>query len=1309
MAAGLPEVHSPTSITQHGLWLLDRLQSGSPAFHVPLCLRIAGRLDRAELAAAVNGILRRHEALRTRFPWFEDGPVQLVEPFVPRPLKQVDLEALPPEVRHAEADRLVAAELRRPFSLDQEPPLRRLLARCGSDEHVLLLTAHHLVVDGGSLNVLTEELGILYRSFAAGEAPRLAEPRLRYSEYARWQRSRLAGEFLDRLVTYWKKRLEPPIPVLDLPADRPRTAPRGTRGGMVRRPLPAPLIERLRGLAASRGATFFLVLLSAFEVLLARWSGQEDFVVGIPVLHRDHPDREHLVGLLVEMLPLRADLRGDPSFLDLLSRTRETFLADVAHQDLPLATLVETIRPPADLARPLLLQAMLALDPPLARPDFPGLYATWQFPETGAAKLELSLELLEDEGWLEGFWEYNRDLFDGTTIERMATHLETLCGGILRAAEGRLSYLSLMTAAEASQLQAWNQTHADRPRDLCAHEMFEAQADRAPGREAARCAGEVATYGALEERANRLARYLRSRGLAMEGRVGICLDRSLDMVVAVLAVLKAGGAYVPLDPAYPRERLAFMVRDAGLKALVTQESLAGVYGDFPGATVKVDADRERIAALPSSRPARGTHPEALAYVIYTSGSTGQPKGVGVPHGALVNFLQSMRRAPGLSPAATVLALTTLSFDISGLEILLPLVTGARVVVAPARAGGDVESLLPLLAEATMVQATPVTWRLLADADWRAAGRRILCGGEALPRELADRLLAGGAELWNLYGPTEATIWTSVDRVVPGDGPVLLGGPIANTEMHVVDGGLHLVPAGVAGELLIGGDGLARSYVGRPGLTAERFVPNPFGEPGSRLYRTGDLARRRGDRIEFLGRIDHQIKLRGFRIEPGEIEAVLVCHPAVAAAVVMPRQDGDGDRRLVAYVVPAQGSFASGIASELRAFLGSRLPEHMLPAAFVPLAALPLTASGKVDRGALPAPEQERPSIRTEYLAPRNAVEQSLSEMWSKVLGIDSIGIDDDFFELGGQSLQVIQVVFRIRSRLGRDLPLSSLQRASTIRALAELLGQGAAPSHFNPLVCLQPAGERRPFFCIHGAGGQVLRYIPLARALGTGRPFWALQAPGLGPGEKPFTTVEEMAACYLDAIREVQRTGPYLLGGYSLGGLIAYEMARRLEAEGERVAFLGLIDMGAEEGAAMDSWDDLQVLVFWTRLFGLEVSAEQLAVIPPERRLERLLEIAKSMQRLPSEFTVADARRYLRVHQQTLWATRAYVPGTYGGRLILFKGDEGPDSGDTLGWQRVAAGTEILRVSGSHDQILSMPHLEHLAARLRETLDRADP
>jgi thioesterase domain-containing protein len=569
------------------------------------------------------------------------------------------------------------------------------------------------------------------------------------------------------------------------------------------------------------------------------------------------------------------------------------------------------------------------------------------------------------------------------------------------------------------------------------------------------------------------------------------------------------------------------------------------------------------------------------------------------------------------------------------------------------------------------------------------------------------LLAGGAELWNLYGPTETTIWSSVDRVVPGGGPVLLGGPIANTEIHVVDPGLHPVPAGVVGELVLGGAGLARGYLGRPDLTAERFIPNPFGEPGSRLYRTGDRARRRGDRIEFLGRIDHQVKVRGFRIELGEIEAALTRHPAVAAAVVTARQEAWGSR-LVAYVVPEPGGPAPGGMSELRDFLGRQLPEHMVPASFVPLDALPLTANGKVDRRALPAPDQERPSLRAAYLAPRNAVERILTEIWSQVLGIEPVGVRDNFFELGGHSLLAIHVMTHLRSRLERDLPLPALLRAPTIEALAALLEEGAAP-RYNPLVCLQPAGEKRPFFCIHGAGGQVLRYVPLARSLGGRRPFWALQARGLTTVEEPHATVEEMAACYLAAIRTIQPAGPYLLGGYSLGGLIAYEMARRLEADGERVAFLGLIDMGAEEAAGMDTWDDLQVLAFWTRLFGMPVSVEQLAALPAEGRLERLLEIARSMQRLPPGFTVDDARRYLRVHQITLWATRAYVPGLYGGKVTLFKGDQDSDSEHTLGWKKVAAATETLSVRGGHDTILSMPHLETLVACLGEALDRADP
>ncbi|MES1240102.1 MAG: amino acid adenylation domain-containing protein [Acidobacteriota bacterium] len=1282
----------PASISQRGLWVLDRLQGGSPAYHVPLAVRLRGALEPAALSAAVGGLLLRHEALRTRLPMVDGEPVQGVAPFEPAAVPLIDLEALPAARREEEVRGGMADELPRPFALETGPLVRTQLFRLDSRDHILFLAAHHVTLDGWSLEVMVRELAALIQGRVVPPPP------YQFGDFAVWQRRFLDSPAADRLRAYWVERLRARPPRLELPVDRPRPALQSQRGAVLRQSLAAPLAGRLRDLGRRHGATLFTVLLAAFQTLLARVSGQDDVLVGSPVANRPHPDLESVVGFFTEVLVLRADLSGDPAFLAMLERSRESLLRDQAHQGLPFERVVDAVQAERDPSLPQLFQAMLTLNIPPAPMEIPGVQARRLAPEIRTAKFDLSLELSEPsepsempEG-IEAAWEHNRDLFDGATIARLASWWHTLLAEIAEDPARRLSDLPLLPPEERRQLLETGRARMLFPTGSCIHALFEAQAGLRPGAVALVCAGESLTYGELDAKANRLAHHLRSLGVGPEVRVGVCLERSAEMVAALLSVLKAGGAYVPLDPSYPEERLRFMAEDSGARVLVTAAFL--------------EADREAIQSAPATAPEPWVSPDSLAYVIYTSGSTGRPKGVGVTHRALASFLESMRREPGLTGEDTLVALTTIAFDIAALEIFLPLSVGARVVLAAAGEGGDGPRLAALLAGcgATVAQATPVTWRVLLDAGWRAEGLKILCGGEALPRDLADRLLGSGAELWNLYGPTETTVWSAAGRVPPGPEAVRIGGPIANTEIHLLDARAQLVPEGVTGEIYIGGAGLARGYLGRPELTAERFVPHPFGaEPGARLYRTGDLARRHGGAVEVLGRTDHQVKLRGFRIELGEIEAALAACPGVVQTVVVARNDGGAGPRLVAYLV-SRGDSAQ---QDLRELLAGRLPEYMIPSAFVRLDTLPLTANGKVDRRALPAPESgatERPA----FVEPRSAAERALAEIWARELGHDPIGIHDNFFDLGGHSLLAIRMLTGVRARFGRDLPLLSVLRAPTVERFAKLLEEKAPAARYSPLVCLQPAGKETPFFCVHPAGGQVLRYVPLARLLGGERPFHALQARGLSTDDEPFASVEEMAACYLPAIRSIQPRGPYLLGGYSLGGLVAYEMACRLEREGEAVSLLALIDMGADDGAGMDSWDDVQVLCFWARLFAIPLPEEEIRSLPADRRLGHALEVARGMNRLPPEFTEADARRYIRVHQTTLWATRAYVPPRYGGRVTLFRGEDEPESEHTLGWSKVAeGGVEVHSVSGGHHTILSMPHIQILAERLGACLAQA--
>ena len=1012
----------PLSFAQQRLWFIDQLDPGSPLYNIPAALRVEGPLDGAVLALCLGEIVRRHEALRTVFAAPDGSPVQVIQPAEPFPLPVVDLAGLPESTREALALTLVGEEAGRPFDLTRGPMLRGLLLRLGDRDHAVALTMHHITSDGWSRGILVREVAALYAAFAANRPSPLPELPVQYADFAVWQASWLEGEVLEQEIDFWRRQLAGLPPLLTLPTDRPRPAVQSSRGAIRPVRLPAELARQAEALGRREGATLFMVLLAGFQALLAGHSGQQDLAVGTPIAGRNRVEIEGLIGFFVNTLVLRGDLTGGPSFRELLGRVRETALSAHTHQDVPFERLVQELSPERSLAHTPLFQVMLILqNAPAESLEIQDLRLRPVVTTGTTAKFDLTLALEEWSGGLMGTLEHSTDLFDATTIDRLIGHFERLLTAALAAPELALSRLPLLFPAERHQLLfEWNDTAVPPSPGVLLHELFEAQAARTPDAPAAAFHGETLTYAALNARADRLARHLRRLGCDPESRVGVALERSLDLIVTLLGVLKAGAAYVPLDPDYPRERLAFVLEDAAPRVLITE-------------TPRLDSDpldRGLGAPVPGDDG-------QLAYVLYTSGSTGRPKGVGVPHRALVNFLGSMRRTPGFSPGERLLAVTSLSFDIAALEIFLPLTTGGCVELASREEAADGTLLAVRLraSGASVMQATPATWRMLLDSGWTGdPDLRALSGGEALPRDLAASLAGRTRELWNLYGPTETTVWSATARIRPEEsGPVSIGRPIADTRIHLLDPELQTVPLGASGELWIGGTGLARGYLGRPDLTAERFLPDPlaaeWGEPGGRLYRTGDLARHLpGGRMEVLGRIDHQIKIRGFRIELGEIEAVLAALPGIREAVVVARESPSGDRRLVAYVV------GDAKADDMLQALHERLPDYMVPSAFVVLPALPLTPNGKVDRKALPAPEWQ--GAEASYQAPRTPVEEVLAGIWAEVLGLERVGATGHFFELGGHSLLATQVMSRLRGALGVEMPLRDLFAAPRLADLA---------------------------------------------------------------------------------------------------------------------------------------------------------------------------------------------------------------------------------------------------------------------------------
>jgi amino acid adenylation domain-containing protein len=1033
----------PLSFAQQRLWFLSRLEPQSSAYNVLAALHLEGAVDVAALEHGLAGLVRRHESLRTTFSSNEGRPLQVIAPSWQVAVEQVDLSALPQAERLPEARRRVSEAGERPFDLERGPLLRALLVRLGEREHVLLLSMHHVVSDGWSMGVLVREMAALYGEATTGVQATLAPLPVQYADYAAWQRDWLRGESLETQLAYWRQQLGGAPRALELPTDRPRQRVQTSRGAHLPVRLGRELTEALEALCRREGVTPFMALLAALQVLLSRYSGQDDVCVGSPVAGRGRVETEGLIGFFVNTLVLRTKLAGNPTFRELLGRVRESTLGAYAHQDVPFEKLVEALQPERDLSRTPLFQVMLALqNAPLPELSLPGLTLRPLELERKSSKFDLAFSFSGQEGELRGTVEYNSDLFDGGTVSRMFTHLCTLLECAVREPTRRLAELPLLSAAEERRLLVeWNDTRREPSSLACAHQLFEAQVARTPDAPAVSFAGRTLTYRELDTRANQLAWHLRERGVGPEVKVGLCVERSPELVVGILGVMKAGGAYLPLDPGYPRERLAFMLEDAGAPLLVTQASLVARLPSFEGRRVLLDAEQAQVERQPGTPPPSGVWADGAAYVIYTSGSTGLPKGTVLTHRGLVNTALAAGEEHGVRPDSRVLQFASIGFDASVCEVFSTLVAGACLCLAPR------EELLPgpplvetlVKQRISMVTLTPTVLARLEPAGLEAV-ETIISAGEACTPEVVGKWKAG-RKLLNGYGPTEVTVCATLHKEVEAQGAGVIGRPWRNVRVYVLDGAMRPVPVGVAGELYVGGEGLARGYLGRAELTAEKFVPDALsGEAGARLYRTGDVVKWvEGGALEYVGRADAQVKVRGFRIELGEVEAVLRQQPGVADAVVVVREDVPGNKQLVAYLV------GSGLeVAALRTGLRERLPEHMVPSSFLVLPALPLLPSGKVDRKALPAPDASQQRAGETFAPPQTETERALATLWQEVLQVPKVGLHDRFFDLGGNSLTLVQLHSRMRSQLGIDVPLTELFQYPSIGALAAYLLQRAA-------------------------------------------------------------------------------------------------------------------------------------------------------------------------------------------------------------------------------------------------------------------------
>jgi amino acid adenylation domain-containing protein len=1042
----------PLSYAQERMWFLSQLNPNSAFYNIPTALKLTGNLDIAALEQTLNKIVERHEVLRASILTVNGRAMQVVSESAGFTLSIVDLSQLPEQQAKRESQRLRISEASRGFDLQRGPLFRAVLTKLTESEHVIMFTMHHIVSDGWSMGILVREVAQLYDAYTKGKPSPLKKLSIQYTDYAVWQRDQLRGEHLQKLLAYWRGQLEGKSLAFELPNDYRRPPIQSFDGAKYYFMLEGELVAGLRALSRRAGATLFMVLMAGYHALLHRYSGQESICVGAPVAGRARMATESLIGLFVNTVVIPAALRGDPCFEDLVSQVKRTVIGAYEHQELPFEKMVEEIQPERDLSRSPLFQVMFALqNASVEKLDLEGLTIKRLDMQPRTSKFDMTLNIAEAEKSLAGSIEYCTRLFDEKTIIRMADHFRQLLTSAVENPKAPLSELPLLTVGKERQLLAeWNDSTVEYKEPHCIHRLFESQVERAPDAVAVAFEGKLLTYAEINRKANQLAHYLRSRGIGPEKLVGVFMERSLEMVIALLGILKAGGAYAPLDPSYPEERLKQMADGREIVALLTQSHLRRRAPQAAAESICVDADWQIISEHVDTNPVGGAEPDNLAYVIYTSGSTGRPKGVMIAHRAICNRLLWMQDFYGIVQEDRVLQKTPFSFDVSVWEFFWPLLNGARLVVARPEGHKDSQYLVSLIVEQRISVLHFVPSMLKAflqeeDLEKCKSLRHVICSGEALTFDLQTRFFkVFEAELSNLYGPTEAavdvTYWLCLRdgerKVVP------IGRPIANTQIYVLDKHMRPAPVGIPGELYIGGAGVGRGYLGAADLTATKFIPDPFKGAGGRLYRTGDLARYLDDgTTEYLGRIDDQVKLHGFRIELSEIETALNNHPAVDDSVVVVREDISNDKRLVAYIIPRREQ--SPTAGELRAYLKLKLPDYMIASTFVIRESLPLTSSGKLDRKRLPAPDAVRLDLEASYVPPQGELEELIAGVWQDVLGIPKVGVKDNFFDLGGHSFLTLQVHLRLRAESKTNPTVADLFKYPTVRSLAQFLGEEA--------------------------------------------------------------------------------------------------------------------------------------------------------------------------------------------------------------------------------------------------------------------------
>ncbi|MGL5060428.1 MAG: non-ribosomal peptide synthetase [Microcoleus sp.] len=1309
----------PLSFAQTRLWFLEQFQPNSALYHIPRALQLNGILNEEALKLALNDIVARHESLRTTFVTQDGTPKQVIASAKTVELTAIDLSQLPESEQQASVEHHLKQQAVCPFDLSQDLMLRPSLLRLSDTQHILMLVMHHIASDGWSMGIFLQELVALYNACVAGVACSLPELPIQYADYACWQRQWLSSQMLDRQLNYWKQQLADAPPLLELPADRVRPAIQTFNGATKNARLPDSLTQALKTLSRQEEVTLFMTLLAAFNILLHRYSGQSDIVVGSPIAGRDRIETEGLIGCFVNTLALRTRFQKNSTFRDVLHQVRSVTLEAYDRQELPFEKLVEQLQTERDLSRTPVFQVMFALQiAPPGKLELQNIALTPLEIGNFTAKLDLILSLRETETGLQGRWDYNTDLFDGATIERAIANFEMLLAGIVAHPDRNVEKLPLLAPKERHQLLVeWNNTTCEYPLNKCIHQLFEEQVDRTPDRIAAIFENRKLTYREVNQKANQLAHFLKDKGVGKGKYVPVVMERSLELLLSYLAIMKTGAAFVPIDPKWPTTRISEILKELNTEMFLVNSSQEFWQELSQWSCVVVNEleltdARSNLNVLVNSKDP--------IYVMFTSGSTGKPKGAINQHRGLTNRFFNANDRYGQKNNDVFLFASNQVFDASIWQLLLPLINGNCTVIAPPSLGFDLPKIIELIEkfQVTIAGFVPSIFNLLVERleqqpkirQSLQSLRLLIIGGEAINSKAIYRFKSYFPEvkISNGYGPTETSISVIFYDIPPVfTEPIPIGKPLFNVRALILDDNLNLVPIGVPGELYIGGVCVGLGYLNNEAATASAFIPNPFPEINSdRLYKTGDLARSLPDgNIEFLGRIDRQVKIRGIRIELGEIEATLTQHPDLREAVVAVREDTPANKRLVAYVVPDK---SQPTIAQLRSFLKTKLPDCMVPAAFVILERMPLTPNGKIDRRVLPAPDTSIFSPETGAIGPRNPIELQLARIWSEVLNIPNVGVRDNFFDLGGHSLLAVRLMACIEQQLGTYLPLATLFSEPTIEGQASLLSAATDTRLSSPLVPIRQTGALPPLFCVHPVGGEVLCYADLAHHLGETQPVWALRSPGLDGECEPLTRIEEMAATYIRALQTIQPSGPYQLAGWSMGGVVAFEMATQLVASGHDVALLAAIDSEAPIQTFQESLsiDEAMLLVDWVKnLSGLSrkalsVSVEQLRRLAPQAQLPYVVEQAQKFGLLPKEMAQKQGSSLFKVFKANRLSLYSYRPQPYPGRITLFCSSE--NSGrerlePTLGWGELStSGVDVRGIVSNHFSIVQTQRLAEL-------------